>query len=305
MADIDEVYCRGIRAVGSHATWVPGSRAWPGDYGEYRGGIFTRLGSMLSLGYSYVTEPDQNATILLTSKRVVSRAVSVAGQVSDPLEILAAARGRVSFGFSDENEVALMTLPGTWHGVVFVEKLLAQVQKRIERWSANRLIVCSAFETDWGIAAVSSGASRTLEIGLGAKGTAHGAVKVGGDLAGSVRWDKAAGWTSPFSSPEGLSAQPVEPRSSKSTPLFGQCYRIKRKYLNKFGPRRIEDIDGHVIEINPDLLTESEEAHGAGRAEAIAALKTLDVFELFELLTPQTVNEELDEERGVLAGSAS
>lgn len=299
MKKIDEIYCRALRAAGSHGTWQPGSRAWPGDYGEYQSGIFKRLGSLKSRGYSYDVEPDQTAAQVITSERVSQQLVSAGGQASDLLEIFAAASGKVSFEFSDENEVALITMPGMWQAIVDVEDLLAQVQRRIESWPTSRLIVCSVFETDEGIAAVSTGASRAVEIDIGAKGAVHGAVKVVGDVDFSPRWSNAIGWTQPFSSPVDLPAEPSEPRSSKSTPLFGHCYRVRRTYWNMFGARRMEDIDGNVIEIDPALLKRHDEMDEAERVAAIADLKQLDVYRLFELLEPQRVNDELDEERGV------
>jgi hypothetical protein len=43
---LEEVYCSAVREFGSHGTWEPSQWIWPGSFGHFRRGVFTREGRL-------------------------------------------------------------------------------------------------------------------------------------------------------------------------------------------------------------------------------------------------------------------
>ena len=54
---LEEIYCERVRDVGSHGTWEPPMRLWPGSTGEFRRGVFFGTGHLDKRRYGYKVVP--------------------------------------------------------------------------------------------------------------------------------------------------------------------------------------------------------------------------------------------------------
>lgn len=163
MAQIDRVYARHIRRhMDLHSSWPPSKQLALGDYGEWKGGTFNRVGNVadrfnLSFRTGRAGSAGQIQAITKASFAVRAAAEVKAGD----------ARGDIELHFKKRNEVYFVASGITHRQITDLDRLGDHVVELVERkrWLRRKyLIVTEVVEARHFLAAVSTRSNGTVTL---------------------------------------------------------------------------------------------------------------------------------------------
>jgi hypothetical protein len=294
---LEEIYCERVRDAGSHGTWEPPTRVWPGTIGEFRRGVFSRTGDLDKRKYGYKVVRREPSTELIETSAISSADASAKGAIHDPLGYVLSGKGELSYSVAGGDEVLLLTQPGRWYEIEDVQALLAKVQASIEDFPLGWAIVCRAYETSGAVIGVSSRSTSEFTIGLTGGGSLSIAAlaRAGGRLRRGVAHAARRSFSmSP--APDGASGSGQ--RSTRGyTPLFNKGYRVRRDWFPGFGRPELVTFDGKLASFRIATSDPTDMLYDASRAQVdLAEIKQTPLDDLFEEATPELISDEVSSE---------
>jgi hypothetical protein len=284
---LEEIYCQRIRDAGSHGTWEPPTRVWPGSTGEFRRGVFCRTGYLDQSLYGYTVVPGEEATELIETAAISSADAELKGAVADPLGYVISGNGSLSYQVSGGDEILVLTQPGRWHEIDDIQALLSTIQATIEDWPIGWAVVCQVYETSGAVIGVSSRSTTEFKVELNAKSV----LSIGALVKAGTRAHRRAAHAArrAFS----LAPQSGGNHGTGYTPLFNKGYRVRRDLWSLFGRPELVTFDGNRPSFRIATSDPTELLYDPGRATlTLEQIKELPLDKLFEETTPALISEE-------------
>jgi hypothetical protein len=248
---LDEIYCAAMRQLGSHGTWEPEKWLWPGDTGLFRRGVFTRLDRLpedWKLDIHWTDAPAQTFGL----DEAWEREDAVKGGASDLFEVLSAS-GEFERKVSGADELVFLARRGRWWSIRNVKMVLERIQQELEQWRIAETLICSVFETPSAAIALSSRSTGAFVVRVEANGVPHIGVRARGSVQTgrtSLRQSRRPMQLPPKQAdgqcaPEDATHQ--ERSAFAYTPLFGDGYRIAKRWWDLFGRASLTTLDGDPL----------------------------------------------------------
>lgn len=302
---LDEVYCARVRQAGSHGTWEPDTRLEPGDYGQFRRGVFVRTGSLRKqLHFDYTARAAGDSLQNIESDGIRSLGAAAGGGISDPLGHVLSAKAELTYGVDRADEVLVLTRRGRWRAIDDIDGLLAQMKVRIAELPLPSAVVFQVYETSGGVVGVSSRSTTGFTVGLDARGApsiaaiakARGKLRIG--LAHAARRAFSL-WPAETDEDEARSAGTSAARGSPYTPLFNRVYRVRKRLLGVLGRPELVSPDGYPVSTRAARTDPVDQLYDPSRAEiALEDVHEMSLGDLFEEVTPELLSEEVSAEVG-------
>ena len=295
---LDETYCRRVREAGSHGTWEPDTWLWPGDYGWFRRGVFSREGSLKDLGWRFRVVRGAPASANIITGGIRQTDGGFHAGVSDPLQMVLSAQAELSFSVGEADEVLLLTRPGMWWEVEDIGRLLEQIRADIEHWPLSSAVICRVFETSGGVVGVSSHSTSGFRVGLDATGALSitATANAGGGFARRAAHAARRAFPLWSGEPDGklLKADPARRRRSMYTPLYNRGYRVAKHLFGLFGRPELVTFDGDPVSGRIARSDPTDLLYDASRASvSLEEIRAMPLDELFEEVTPELVSAEV------------
>jgi hypothetical protein len=301
--NLKKVYCAEVRRCGSNGIWEPDSWLAPGDYGYFRsGGLLEREGALSELGYTYDTATNAPSMRNLQTASISAKEGTADAAVADPIEYVLSAKTQVSYQAGGAAEVLVLMGLGRWWTLENRSDLLSEIKANIEKWPVGRVVVADVYATYGGVVGVSSQSASGFTLGLGAKGAPHLVVRVG--ATGLIRRLRARAASQTFALWQGdgdrehgdeVTARPE--RGRVYTPLFGDTYRVSAHWFGHFGRKELLTEDGRPAAEVIARTPPANQVYKASQATiSLDEIRALGVDELFERVTPQTLDQDVDSE---------
>jgi hypothetical protein len=301
--NLTKVYCAEVRRCGSNGIWEPDSWLAPGDYGYFRsGGVLKREGALSELGYRYDTTTNATSMRNLRTDSISAKEGTAHAAATDPIEYVLSTKAEVSYQAGGAAEVLVLMGLGRWWTLENRSDLLSDIKANIKNWPVGRVIVADVYATYGGVVGVSSRSASGFALNLGAKGAPHLTVKVSaGGLIARLRARAASQtftlWQGDGDREHGADVTARPERGRAYTPLFGDTYRVSAQWFGHFGRKELLTEDGRraaeVIARTPPADQVYNESQATMSLDEIRALQ---VDELFEKVTPETLDQDVESE---------
>jgi hypothetical protein len=299
---LEETYCERVREAGSHGTWEPDTWLWPGDYGSFRRGVFSREGSLKNLGWRYRVVPGAFGSGNIMTDGIQETQASLGAAAADPLELVLSAQAELSYTVGQADEVLVLTRRGRWWEIEDIAQLLEQVRARIADWPLSWAVICRVYETSGGVVGVSSRSTSGFTVALDASGALSltATAKARGEIAHRAAHAARRAFTLWSGEPDdnlSMKADPARRRRSMYTPLYNRGYRVAKHLFGRFGRPELLTLDGdpasgRIARSDPvDLLYDSSRA-----TDSLDDIRAMPLSELFEEVTPELLTAEVSAE---------